>query len=148
MYSPTSCLEVRQDQRLSNLAAQSDCTSGSLTGLATFEEYGQFEALQSFVEVLLKDNNSLWLGYYYDTNGELRLRGSGVLSESPVFDDAGNFASGGESAGDRVCIAIGRDGLLQRWMCSEVLPYACYQDQGKENRIQLLSLIHVKYCGL
>ena len=136
MYSPTSCLELRQDRPLTNQDAQSNCSS-DLTGLATFEEYEQFEALQSFVEVLLKDSDPLWLGYYYDTNSDVRLRGSGDLSESPVFDDTGNFASDGESPGDGACIAIGGDGLLQRRMCTDMLSYACYQDQGKKT-LQLL----------
>ena len=107
--------------------------TGGLTGLATFEEYEQFEALQAFVEVLLKGNNLLWLGYYYDGGGDVLLRGSGEQSESLVFDDVGNFASGGVSAGADVCIAISSDGQLWRRMCSETLPYACYQDQGKRD---------------
>ena len=132
MYNPTSCLEIR-DQPLSNQDAQTNCMTGGLTGLATFEEYEQFEALQAFVEVLLKGNDPLWLGYYYDGSGDVLLRGSGEQSESLVFDDINNFASGGVSAGAGVCIAIGSDGQLQRRMCSETLPYACYQDQGKKN---------------
>ena len=132
MYSPTSCLELRQDQLLSNQDAQSNCSS-DLTGLVTFEEYGQFEALRSFVEVLLKDSDHLWLGYFYDTNSDVRLRGSGILSESTVFDEAGNFASGGQNPGDGVCLAIGRDGQLQRRLCTDVLSYACYQDHSKKN---------------
>ena len=135
MYSPTSCLEIRgQDQRLSNQASQTECTSRGLTGLATFEEYEQFEALQGFVEVLLEGSDPLWLGYYYDANGNVLLRGSGELSESPVFDDADNFAPGGVSAGgDGVCLTIGSNGQLQRRMCSDTLAYACYQDHGKIN---------------
>ena len=132
MYNPTSCLEIR-DQPLSNQDAQTNCMTGGLTGLATFEEYEQFEALQAFVEVLLKGNDLLWLGYYYDGSGDVLLRGSGEQSESLVFGDVGNFASGGVSAGAGVCIAIGRDGQLRRQMCSETLPYVCYQDQGKRN---------------
>ena len=121
---------MRQDQPLSNQDSQSNCISSGLTGLVTFEEYGQFEALQSFTEVFLKDDELLWLGYYYDNNGDVRVRGSNELSESLAIDDAQNFVTGGVSPGDGVCIAIGRDGLLQRRMCSEVLSYACYQDWG------------------
>ena len=133
MYSPTSCLELSgQDQQLSNEAAQSDCMSRGLTGLATFEEFDQFEALQSFLEVLLQGDNIVWLGYYYDMNGDVLVRGSGEMSESLVVGDNDNFAMSGESPGNDVCIAIGRDGLLQRRMCNEVLSYACYQNQGKD----------------
>ena len=134
MYSPTSCLELRgQNQQLSNEAAQTNCTARGLTGLATFEEFDQFEALRGFLEVLLQDNDVVWLGYYYDTNNNVLVRGSDEMSESLVFADTDNFVAGGVSPGDGVCIAIGQDGLLRRRMCNESLPYACYQNQGKLN---------------
>jgi hypothetical protein len=53
------------------------------------------------------------------------------VSESAVFSDPDNFAAGGVSPD--VCIAIGKNGQLQRRLCSEMLPYACYQNQGKRN---------------
>ena len=134
MYSPTSCLELSgQNQRLSNEAAQTNCTTRGLTGLATFEEFDQFEALRGFLEVLLQDSDAVWLGYYYDTNNNVLVRGSDEMSDSPVFDDPDNFMHRGVSPGDDVCIAIGRDGLLQQRICTDMLPYACYQNQGKLN---------------
>ena len=134
MYSPTSCLELSdQNLPLSNEAAQTNCTTRGLTGLATFEEFDQFEALRSFLEVLLQDNDTVWLGYYYDTNNNVLVRGSDEMSESVVFSDMDNFAAGGASPGDGACIAIGQDGLLRRRMCNEPLPYACYQNHGKLN---------------
>ena len=133
MYSPTSCLELSgQNQQLSNEAAQSDCMSRGLTGLATFEEFDQFEALQSFLEVLLQGNDVVWLGYYYDTNGDVRVRGSDEMSESLVFGDPDNFAHRVVSADEDMCIAIRGDGRLQLHMCNDMLPYACYQNQGKD----------------
>ena len=134
MYSPTSCLELSgQNPQLSNEAAQTNCTTRGLTGLATFEEFDQFEALRGFLEVLLQDNDAVWLGYYYDTNNNVLVRGSDEMSESVVFSDMDNFAAGGASPGDGACIAIGQDGLLRRRMCNEPLPYACFQNHGKLN---------------
>ena len=81
---------------------------------------------------MLLDNELVWLGYYYDASGNnVLLRDGDAVSESAVFSDSQNFAEGGVSAGDGVCIAIGKDGLLNRRTCSDMLPYACYQEWGK-----------------
>ena len=113
---------------MSNQDAQMDCINDGLTGLATIEEDGEFELLRSFVGVLAQDNERLWLGYYYDTSGSPRLRGTGAESQSSVLEGQ-NFGAG-ESPADGVCITIGRDGRLYRMNCTEALPYACYRDLG------------------
>lgn len=115
---------------MSNTAAQSDCTDSGLSGLATVEQDEQYEALKGFVNVLLKEDEQLWLGYYYDAGGNVLLRGTGVVTDSAVSIDQ-NFMSNGVNPGDGVCIAIGRDGLFRRTVCTMTLPYACYKEQGQ-----------------
>ena len=116
---------------MSNSDAQLDCASDGLSGLVTVEEERQFEALRSFANVLLSEDELLWLGYYYDASQNVLLRADSSVTESDVFEVSENFAPNGETPGNGVCIAINRDGQLNRRLCTEMLAYGCYQDMGE-----------------
>lgn len=127
--------------------ANTDCTDRGLTGLATIEQYGQFEALRNLAASLLQDGERVWLGYYYDASSVLMVRGeNGGASTSPALQDEGNFVAGGVAPGNNVCIAVGKDGLFIRVLCSETLPYACYQNNGELDTIHTCSVFRT-VCG-
>ncbi len=83
--------------------------------------------LSVYAAAVLESNQLMWLGYAYNSGGQLLQDGQGSSQtvSGSVLNDNSNFdLSVSESVGEGVCVAVNRNGTFVRRQCNEALQWS------------------------
>ena len=125
---PNSCLLEHSLPTTTWVGGRDQCVAMGQDGLAVITNE-QFDNLKLYAEVLGRADDLYWLGYIYDSLGQLQDRFMNNLPGDSVLLMEGNFAAtdgeGEVAAGQGVCVAIGGDKMLHRRSCRELHASLC-----------------------